>query len=406
MLKSKLKLILLVALLVVICSTPFVQAVDTENTSDEAIETTTEVTEATDSTDATAITTTSEDQAENTDKGNYKNSDVYLNGNDINVDYTVVGNAFIAGKNITISAPIGGDAFIIGETVTINTNGYIYSNLFVSCNKLTINGIVYDLYAAAKDITIGENGYVYRDIRTASSNIDIFGTIGRNAYVGCNKIALSSKEGTTGYSTEEDSTDLNGIVYGNLKYSSDNEINVPENSVKGEVKHSTIKTDIKATNISNIIIAALSSIVFTAIIWLLLNWLSPKYVSEAKELLTTKIGTVIGFGLLGLILLPIISIILLIIPVTTKFAAVLIGLYILSIAISTSIFTLAISEFISNKLNLENKWLHLVIASAGALVIYLLKLIPYAGALVSIICIVLGLGILTKKVLPNKKVEE
>lgn len=392
MLKSKLKLILLVTLLVVICSTPFVQAVDSENASDEVTET-------------TAITTTSEDQSENTDKGNYKNSDVYLTGTDINVDYTVVGNAFIAGKNITISAPIGGDAFIIGDTVTINTNGYIYSNLFISCNKLTINGIVYDLYAVAKDITIGESGYIYRDIRTTSSNIDIFGTIGRNAYVFCNKIALSSKEGTTGYATK-DSMDLNGIVYGNLEYNSDNEINVPENSVKGEVKHYTIKTDNKASNISNIIIAALSSIVFTAIIWLLLNWLSPKYVSEAKELLTTKIGAVIGFGLLGLILLPIISIILLIIPVTTKFAAVLIGIYILSIAISTSIFTLAISEFISNKLNLENKWLHLAIASAGALVIYLLKLIPYVGALVSIICIVLGLGILTKKVLPNKKVEE
>lgn len=391
MLKSKLKLILLITLLVVICSTPFVQAIDSENTNDEATETTT-------------ITTTSEDQAKNTDEGNYKNSDVYLAGDNINVDYTVVGNAFIAGKNITISAPIGGDAFIIGDTVTINTNGYIYSNLFISCNKLTINGIVYDLYAVAKDITIGESGYIYRDIRTTSSNIDIFGTIGRNAYVFCNKIALSSKEGTTGYATEN-SADLSAIIYGNLEYYSENEINVPENSVKGEVKHSAIKTD-KTENISSIIIAALSSIVFTAIIWLLLKWLSPKYVSEAKELLTTKIGTVIGFGLLGLIVLPIISIILLMIPITTKFAAVLIGIYILSIAISTSIFTLAISEFISDKLNLENKWLHLAIASAGALVIYLLKLIPYVGALVSIICIVLGLGILTKKVLPNKKVEE
>lgn len=388
MLKSKFKFILLVALLVVICSNPFVQAVDTENLNNEA-------------TNTTAITTTSEDQAENTDEENYKNSDVYLAGDTINVDYTVVGNAFIAGKDITISAPIGGDAFVIGDTVTINTNGYIYSNLFVSCNKLTINGIVYDLYAVAKDITIGENGYIYRDIRTTSSNIDIFGTIGRNAYVFCNNIALSSKEGTTGYATEN-SADLSAIIYGNLEYYSENEINIPENSVKGEIKYSAIKTD-KTENISSIIIAALSSIIFTVIIWLLLNWLSPKYISEAKELLTTKIGSVIGFGLLGLIVLPIISIILLMIPVTTKFAAVLIGIYVLSIAISTSIFTLAISEFISNKLNLENKWLHLAITSAGALVIYLLKLIPYVGILLSIICTVLGLGILIKKVLPNKK---
>ena len=137
------------------------------------------------------------------------------------------------GKNVKITAPISGDVFIAAENVTIDSEGYINSNLFVTCNKLIVNSSVYDLYAVAKDITIGESGYVYRDIRSTSSNIDIFGTVGRNAYINCSKIALNSKDGSTGYATE-DSGELSGIIYGNLEYTSSTELSNSEEYIKGE----------------------------------------------------------------------------------------------------------------------------------------------------------------------------
>lgn len=383
--KSRLKTIFIITLLLTFIITPFVHA---------------------DNEDIVAISDEEEliNEVLVEDDENVTNSDVYLVGEDVKIENTVVGNAFIIADNVTISAPIGGDAFIMAKNVTIDENGYVYSNLFVCCDNLVINGIAYDIYATCNNITIAENGYVYRDIRSCSSNIDIFGTIGRNAYVACDKLSLSSENVTSGYNTEN-LEDLKATIYGNLKYTASNEITIPENSVIGEVEFAPM-SNINSESITDIILAAVESIIFAIVIWLIINWLSTKYIEESKELLTNKIGSVVGFGLLGLIVLPIISLVLLFIPVTIGLSFLLLGLYIILLALSTTIFTIALSEFIADKLNLENKWLHLAIVAAGALVIYLLKLIPFVGGVISIVCVVLGLGILVKGFLPNKKSKE
>ncbi len=386
MLKSKLKTILIIALLIIFVIAPFVRA------DEEDIMPISEEEE----------TVVDENPTEEIDE-NMKNSDVYISGDNVTIDYTVVGNAFIVANNVTISAPIGGDAFIVAKNINIDANGYVYSNLFACSDTLIINGIVYDVYAACNNITIAENGYVYRDLHSVSSNIDIFGTVGRNAFIGCDKISLSAGNATSGYNTEN-LGDLNGVVYGNLEYSSSDEITVPEGSVNGEVKFNKMTIDNKS-NITDIILSIIASIVFTVVIWLILNWLTPNYIEKAKELLTTKIGFVILFGLLGLILLPIISLILLFTPVTSGLSFLLLGIYMILIALSSSIFVITLSEFVADKLNLSNKWLKLAIVAAGALVVYLLKLIPYVSIVVSLVCIVLGLGVLVKGFLPNKKQE-
>ena len=385
MLKSKLKTILIIALLIIFVIAPFVRA-DEEDIMPISEE------------DAVIDENSTEEIDEN-----MKNSDVYIAEDNVTIDYTVVGNAFIVANNVTISAPIGGDAFIVANNINIDANGYVYSNLFACSDTLVINGIVYDVYAACNNITIAENGYVYRDLHSVSSNIDIFGTVGRNAFIGCDKISLSTGNATSGYNTEN-LGDLNGVIYGNLEYSSSDEITVPEGSVNGEVKFNKMTIDNKS-NITDIILSIIASIVFTVVIWLILNWLAPNYIEKAKELLTTKIGSVILFGLLGLILLPIISLILIFTPVTSGLSFLLLGIYMILIALSTSIFVITLSRLVADKLNLSNKWLKLAIVAAGALVIYLLKLIPYVGGIVSLVCIVLGLGVLVKGFLPNKKQE-
>ena len=392
--KSKLKTILIVALLIIFIITPFIHAHDEDavTTSEDTVTT---------SEDAELINETTTEIDEN-----ITNSDVYLAGEDIKIENPVVGNAFIVANNVTISAPIGGDAFIMAQNITIDGNGYVYSNLFACSDNLVINGIVYDLYAACNNITIAENGYVYRDLRSCSSNIDIFGTVGRNAYVACDKISLSSENVTSGYNTEN-LGNLRGTLYGNLEYISSSEISIPDGSVAGEVKFTQMSNNTNTSEkITDIILTAIEAIIFTIVVWLIINWLSPKYAENSKKLLTSKIGTVIGFGLLALIVLPIISLVLLFIPVTIGLSFLLLGIYVILLALTTSIFTITISNLIADKLNIDNKWLHLALVAVGALIIYLLKLIPYAGGIVSLICIILGLGILVKGFLPNKKSEE
>ena len=64
----------------------------------------------------------------------------------VTIDKVVDGNAFVAAKEVTVTGEIGGDLFVVADKVTIE-GGYVYSSLFVCANEVTINGVVYDVYA-------------------------------------------------------------------------------------------------------------------------------------------------------------------------------------------------------------------------------------------------------------------
>ena len=103
---------------------------------------------------------------------NYKQSDVYLKGDEITIDYTIDGNLFVMANTVNINAPIGGDAFIIANNILIDKDGYIFSNLFSISQNITINGSVYDVFSYSSN-SINIDGYIYRDVRAITNNFTL-----------------------------------------------------------------------------------------------------------------------------------------------------------------------------------------------------------------------------------------
>ena len=335
--------------------------------------------------------------AETTNTNTSHSNDVYLFDNDVVVDYVVDGNLFVIGNNVTIKSEIAGDAFILANSITID-GGSIYSNLFARAKNITISGVVYDLYAAANTITINNSGYVYRDIHTTSSSLNIFGMIGRNAYSIFNNISFSQNNGNEEYTQ-------NGMIYGNLQYTSSSDVGDLSSYVSGNVTFN--EENIEKASIKSYVIEAITSIVFVLITWLILKWLSPKFVTGSKELLLNKFLPVVGFGILGLIIIPIISFILFMLNITSTFGLFLVGAYILLLSISTAIFAISIAEYLINKFAKNSNFgIELLFVAISSVIIYLLKLIPYVGAFLSFAFVVIGLGIIIKSILPMKKNKE
>ena len=271
---------------------------------------------------------------------NYKQNSVYLTGDDIIIDYVIDGNLFIMANSVSINSSISGDVFVCAKNVTINNNGYIMNNLFATCNSLNIQGVSYNVYALSSNIDI--SGYVYKDLYAASNNLTISGIVHRNAYLSFDSINFIENSNNSSISKH-----INGI----LDYSSEKEVNDIQNNVEGEVTYTNLTSN--SSSISNIFITIGTTITTSVLIWLLLMWLAPKFEKNTNLIFTKKILPIIGFGILTLLAVPVISIILLLLGITSIVSLLLFSIYLIIIAISSSLFVISINNLICNKLKIS-----------------------------------------------------
>lgn len=386
MLKNKTKIIAIFLTLILLLSTTFVFA-DNENSDNGtiAVSTNTSTDEIENSVENIASNAQSQDNS-------YKKSDVYLAGDNITIDYIVDGNLFVCADTVTINSQIGGDAFIFAKNVIINEEGYVFSNLFTIAESVEIKGVVYDAFALAKNFTIS-GGYVYRDLKVACDTLNINGIVGRNAFVDC---------ATINFNTDQNN---NGIIYGNLNYTSNSEISIPANAVSGNVNY----TDPKISSdksigsiISDYILDLGEFLVFVLIIWLICLVLAPKFLANTNKYVGKKTLSILGYGLLSLIVIPIVCIILILLQLTSGISLFLLALYILAIIVSKSLFTITANNYVCSKLKInKNSGIFGMLIVSG-IIIWAITQLPYIGALISVIISILGLGILVTSILPKK----
>lgn len=384
--KNKMKTITLILVMILSLTMPLVSLAHnetTENSNDVMLINETENTSENESEVITENSTTiSED--------NFKKGDVYLAGDDITIDYIVDGNLFVIANNVTINSQIGGDAFICANSITIGEQGYIFSNLFSISNNLEINGVIYDIYSICQNATV--NGYVYRDLRVASNTVNIFGVVGRNAFIDCANINFTQNEDQN--AEGETTISSQGMITGNLNYSSKQEATIPEGVVTGDINFQQ-ETVSNNNSIPNYIMSLGSFIATVIIIWLLCLWIAPKFLENTSKFLTTKkILPAIGFGILAPFVVAILSVILIILGLTSTIGLLLLTMLFVFMIISTSIFVIATNNVICNKLKITKKIGTFGMLILSAIVLWLVGLIPYAGSIIGLLIAIIGLGII------------
>ena len=394
MMKNKLKIIPIIMVIILAFLVPFVRAENEVALNEEesimpiSEEATAEGDTTNENTETISEEGASNKNTEATDEdASFKKGDVYLTGDKINIDYVIDGNLFVIANEVTINSQIGGDAFVCANSITVGEQSYIFSNLFAVSSKLNVKGVVYDLYAFSKNVDI--SGYIYRDIKVAADTLNIFGSIGRNAYVNCSDISLGSsqdmKEG------EPITATTKGLISGDLNYTSKAEATLPEGSVDGAVNFTP---SVSQFNVNNLFLSLGCSVASVLIIWLLCLWLAPKFLKNTSSLLETKkVLPVIGLGIATPIVLAIAMVVLFLIGITSSIALLAFTLLFALMLISTSIFVITANNLVCKKLKIEKTIGNFGMLVICAIVLWALTLIPYAGAIISLIAGVLGLGI-------------
>ena len=380
MLKKKIKIISLIILLLISLLTPIVNA---EN--EVKVETTT----------TDQVNPISETQETVT----IKEGDEYLFQDTVTVDSPIDGNLFIMANTVTINSQVGGDAFIFANTINIEENGYILSNLFACANTINVKGVAYNIYSVGNTLTI--DGFVYRDIRSICNTLNVNSMIGRNVFVDCSSINFKEKPDT------EDTPSITsyGSIQGDLNYFSDEEIAIPDGHVSGETHFSQFQNN--TFDISNYMYSLGAILVSAIVLWLIGLWLSPKLLHNTSHSITLKkVLQIIGLGILVPIVIVLLSIIILLIPITSQLTILLLCILAILFFISTSVAIININTMICNKLKITQNLYKLGFLIVTTIVFWLLTLIPYAGMVISLIAMIWGIGSISYSILIKEQADK
>lgn len=340
-------------------------------------------------TDAQVVSEGTVDSTTDTDlveEADWTNTDLYLIQDTVNVSNVVDGNAFIIGNEVTISGEIGGDLFVLANKLNID-GGYVYSNLFACANEITINGVVYDVYAICDTFNLRSNGFVYRDLRLTGANVNLEGRIRRDAYINSSNMTFDQELGT--------------LIYGNLTYSSKSEMTIPEGIVAGITTYNenidiTEKEEVSiVSTIASYVLDLLSRLVYTLIITLILLWLTPNYVEKVTNMSTGKSFASLGIGFgafVAFFIFAILSIFLLISVVCIPVALLGIFASIIVAYSANAIASIFFGKLFTRLFKLEGKVKFVLFTLLSALVIWLISLIPFVGGFLSFLIWLFGIG--------------
>ena len=308
--------------------------------------------------------------------------DLYLYGNDINMNQAVDGNVYIFGKNVTISGEIDGNLFICANNVSFSEQSYISSSVYIVADKIDFNTSTNSLYVVSNELNIPEGHGPFRDLYAITNKLTLFGSVGRNAYLSVNDFIISS-----------DSSQ--GSIAGKLTYLSQNELEFPSGATSGDINYiKTSSSSNAGTTISSIIINIVNSIFAASLVYLLYRFFLEKSLEKASSCLSHKFGKVFLSGLVALIAIPILSIILIAAQVGASAGLLLLMLYIFMIGISPYIFASILARRIYNNKKFSKMPLEYLLAILIAVVISALKMIPFVGIVVTIFISILGFGII------------
>lgn len=314
------------------------------------------------------------------------NGDLYLFDNNVVMDKLVDGNVFILGKNVEITGRVNGSLFVFGDKVTFGENSYILQSIFVFANDLTLNGAANDLYAAGNIINMNYNSFMIRDLKVAANTFNFKGGVGRDAFVEADNFNFETTSGSS------------AIVYGNLDYSSNKELELSKELVQGEIRYSNSQDFGNSANIGSVIlnkiIDLLETILFTVVVFLLIAWLAPKFIENSKNYIGKPALISFGIGLLAFIVAIFVSFALLFSYIGISLAFAIFTVFMLMMSISFAITTTCITFKAKEKFNFSKKYLTIIALVVVTLILWILQQIPYISILVNILIYLFGFGTL------------
>ena len=334
--------------------------------------------------------TSSDEQSAVPSEQDIHEGDLYIaKTEDYEMSELVDGNVYIfSNKDVKITGQIAGSLFVFTSgTLELDQNSYITNHVFAFARNIKYNGYVaYDAYLAGGNVEVGENAITYRDLKIVAETLNLAGVVGRDVDIYTNTLVTPETEETL-------------TIYGHLNYSATNEaVNLDKAYIQGEVNYKPVQETEKEENtgitILNAVLACIGTVIFDIVLYACLLFFAPNFVFKAKEYVSTRGLLAFAIGLVFTVLVPVIALMLLLTGLASGLSIFVMLVYFVLLMLNAFIVTLALTEFIANKLKIEGKFKKGLLLIPTSIVIWLLRHIPFVGSFASMIVFLCGVGII------------
>ena len=345
---------------------------------------------------ATAVTTSETEEEIHT-------GDLYLFDNNVVMDKLVDGNVFIFGSNVEVTGQVNGDLFVFANKVNFNKS-YVRYAIYACATSVKYDGACNDLYVATTDLEMTYDSYIVRDLKALSKTNIIKAAVGRD---------VDLIGDTVNFGEGEDAA----VIYGNLRYSLPEEIEIPEGVIteSGNVTYtkSPLTTDdFKSAStlsiITDIVVGFVTAIVTTLALFIIISKLSPSLIEKVSENKFSFIKILKEFviGLLSLLIVTIGFILLVGTSIGAKLAIIALLLYIVLWLISVPVLSIRITNLLKPVLKVEKTSMFYLILVLVSIILYGIGLIPVVGGLLGFIITMIAIGSLIDVYLPHKELTD
>ena len=295
---------------------------------------------------------------------------------------------FILLLGILIPVNAKEDNFIANDNVKLKKS--FNHSTFIAGNNIHLEEVTSkDTFVAGSSITITDSSI--RDLYAAASKVRIDSNIEGNVYIGANSVIINKEiNGNVHIAAEEIRIGKNASIKGTLSYPEDAKISIAKEENIKKIKTYKANTKEKEKTIVSKITDKVYSTLSLLVIGILLLIVLPKFFDTIGKKKENELGKNILIGFLGLIGIPLFSLLTIISIIGLPLGIISFVLYIIFIYLS-----IIPSSYYFGKLlikdKIENNYLILTISLFA---ISLLELIPILGGFVSLICTITGLGLM------------
>ncbi|HEY4526832.1 MAG TPA: hypothetical protein VJK53_03230 [Candidatus Paceibacterota bacterium] len=329
--------------------------------------------------------------------------DLYMAGGNVTSGGAIEGDLVSAGGTVLVSGDVSADAILVGGTITVI--GSVGDDLRVGGGTITVQSAVADdVLMGGGQITLAGPG-VGGDAIIGGGVVRIDAPVGGNVQAGGGEVYINARvAGDVSVHADKVTLGPQAHIQGNFSYSSPNEATLEDGAVvRGETFYEespSARRSVAFGLLAFLSIAFLIKFVAIFISALILSLVFKRYAQELVTRAHAEPWRYLIWGLVFMIVLPVLSIALLVTLIGIPFGIIGLLTFVICMIFAAILAPVVIGAVVHKWIwkpdTYQISWRTILL---GTFVYFLLKLIPFLGSLVllGVMLIALGVAINIKK---------
>lgn len=325
-------------------------------------------------------------------KGEVINDDIYFAGSSVIVDGIINGDLLAAGSEIKVTGTINGSIMAVAGSIIITGN--VTNDIRAAGGQVRVGGEVGDnVLVFTGQFILEKDARIARDMTLGAGKTVIDGTVNGNINGGVSDLQMrGTVKGNVTLEIEDNISIFPGaVIGGDLVYSAPN-----QGEISGTVSGKTTYKESPAKKED--VISRMEGEIIGYIMLLLIGIVSlilvPELTKKISDMVSVKPFKNLLWGLIFLIITPIVAIVLLITIIGIPLSLILLAIYIILIYVSRIYVAFWIGLYVLKKMNIEMKFKVLTMA-LGLLIVIIGVNLPIVGIILHLLILLIGLGAIT-----------